>query len=163
MFKIVRWIVRSVGRLVAYSLFLVVVCVATAFVLGWSPAVAQTTRLYDVHAFLVVDEVFAFAEPEPEAVSAYDHGNGPAFIGELERTPYTLGDDRSLDELWLQCEAGYGLACDDLFDRSPLGSAYEDFGLTCGGREEIFDCQAGLDGVLDPYVINGWPPPQPAP
>ncbi|MEM9131285.1 MAG: hypothetical protein AAGE88_03010 [Actinomycetota bacterium] len=160
MFKIVRWTMRSVGRLVAYSLFLPVVVATTAVVLGWSPAVVQTTRLYDVHDLLAVDEVFAFAEP---ATAPLTDGDGPEFVGELVRAPHTLGDDANLDELWLQCEAGYGRACDDLFDRSPLGSAYEEYGLTCGGRGEIFDCQAELDGVLDPYVIDGWPPPVPGP
>ncbi len=160
-FKIVRRTVRSVARLLAYCLFLGVMSAATAVVLGWSPAIVQTTRLYEVNAYLVVDDVFAFAEPAAAAVVADE---GPLLISEIDRGgPFTRGDDPELDALWEQCEAGFGQACDDLFTRSPLGSAYEEFGLTCGGREDVFDCRADLDGVLDPYVVDGWPPPQPAP
>lgn len=46
-----------------------------------------------------------------------------------------FGDDPVLDELYLDCEAGDLAACDELYFQSPLGSAYEEFGATCGGRE----------------------------
>ena len=46
----------------------------------------------------------------------------------------TYGDNPMLDSLWDACAAGDDQACDDLFDTSPLGSEYEDFGNTCGGR-----------------------------
>lgn len=45
------------------------------------------------------------------------------------------GDDPALDALWDQCAAGDGAACDDLYLESPFGSAYEEFGDTCGHRE----------------------------
>ena len=45
-----------------------------------------------------------------------------------------FGDDTRLDALASQCEAGNWEACDDLYRRSPAGSAYEDYGSTCGGR-----------------------------
>lgn len=48
--------------------------------------------------------------------------------------PQTFGDDPELDGLWADCEAGSGAACDALFDAAPLGSDYERFGATCGGR-----------------------------
>lgn len=48
--------------------------------------------------------------------------------------PRTFGDDPELDELWAACEAGDGPSCDALFDAAPLGSDYETFGATCGGR-----------------------------
>ncbi len=44
------------------------------------------------------------------------------------------GDDPELDELWAGCADADPDACDRLFLASPLGSAYEDFGLTCGNR-----------------------------
>jgi hypothetical protein len=50
--------------------------------------------------------------------------------------PDGYGDDPELDALWDQCGAGDGDACDELFFSSPVGSAYEDFGDTCGGLFE---------------------------
>jgi len=49
----------------------------------------------------------------------------------------SYGDDPELDALWDACEAGSGTACDDLYWDSPGGSAYEEFGTTCGGRVDI--------------------------
>ena len=46
----------------------------------------------------------------------------------------TFGDDPALDALWSQCEGGDLSGCDELFLVSPIGSAYETFGDTCGGR-----------------------------
>ena len=58
--------------------------------------------------------------------------------------PDRLGDDPRLDELWLDCEAGSGHACDLLFEEAPVTSTYEAFGLTCGDRPEVLHC-AELD------------------
>lgn len=44
------------------------------------------------------------------------------------------GTDPELDELWLSCGQGVAADCDSLFTRSPIGSDYEAFGLTCGAR-----------------------------
>ncbi len=46
------------------------------------------------------------------------------------------GSDSELDALYDACTAGHGEACDDLFWQSPVGSAYEAYGDTCGGRFE---------------------------
>ncbi len=43
-----------------------------------------------------------------------------------------FGDDPFLDDLYLACESGDGLACDDLWFSSPIGSQYESFADTCG-------------------------------
>jgi len=48
----------------------------------------------------------------------------------------SYGSDPELDELYDQCEGGDFEACDDLFFDSPTGSEYEDFGDTCGERNE---------------------------
>lgn len=48
----------------------------------------------------------------------------------------TYGSDPELDALYDDCEAGDYEACDDLFFDSPTGSEYEDFGDTCGDRNE---------------------------
>jgi len=42
------------------------------------------------------------------------------------------GDDPALDALWDDCAAGDYEACDDLYWQSPIGSAYEGYGATCG-------------------------------
>jgi hypothetical protein len=46
------------------------------------------------------------------------------------------GTDPELDALADDCEAGAFDACDDLFRLSPIASAYEDYGASCGGRGE---------------------------
>ena len=48
----------------------------------------------------------------------------------------TYGDDPALDALWDACAAGDNDACDSLFMDSPVGSEYETFGDTCGGRTD---------------------------
>lgn len=67
--------------------------------------------------------------------------------------PVTLGDDEALDTLWVGCEAGSGAACDELFERSPVGSEYELFAVSCGNRPLVLDCTAELDG--DPSEDTG--------
>lgn len=44
------------------------------------------------------------------------------------------GSDPYLNELWKACDLGDFQACDDLFVASPSGSAYQDFGDSCGNR-----------------------------
>ena len=46
------------------------------------------------------------------------------------------GDSVELDSLWLGCQDGDFVACDDLYLESPAGSSYESFGDTCGNRNE---------------------------
>ncbi len=58
--------------------------------------------------------------------------------------PMKFGDDVVLDQLYMACGNGDGAACDELFDEAPVGSEYEEFGLTCGGRADVLDC-AELD------------------
>lgn len=45
--------------------------------------------------------------------------------------PFLYGDDPSFDMLWNSCAQGDGVACDDLFFQTPIGSAYEAFGRVC--------------------------------
>jgi hypothetical protein len=56
--------------------------------------------------------------------------------------PKKKGDDPVLDALWEQCAAGFGQACDDLFDRAGLGTDYETFGASCGQRTHEDPCAA---------------------
>lgn len=52
--------------------------------------------------------------------------------GKVALGPAQYGDDFVLDSLWDDCSGGDQGACDALFAASPFGSAYEDFGGTCG-------------------------------
>ena len=60
--------------------------------------------------------------------------DGDGATGSVPEQPSTFGDDPELDGLWVDCEGGSGAACDQLFEAAPLGSDYERFGATCGGR-----------------------------
>ena len=76
--------------------------------------------------------------------------------------PDGLGDDPDLDALAGECFAGDLLACDHLFLESPVDSAYEDYGDTCGGRQEagtgewcelgVGDIGSGTPGTGEPVV-----------
>lgn len=52
-------------------------------------------------------------------------------------SPYTYGDDAYLDRLWDGCNAEDFAACGELYEFSPVGSEYEQFGGTCGWRTEF--------------------------
>lgn len=65
------------------------------------------------------------------------------------RGPFNIGDDDALDRLWVACERGDGGACDRLWEEAPIGSVYESFGVTCGNRPEILNCQDLDDGTED--------------
>ena len=61
--------------------------------------------------------------------------------------PMNYGDDAELDALYDACTGGDLEACDDLYLFSPIGSDYEAYGNTCGGRsaENLFgDCLTEL-------------------
>jgi hypothetical protein len=51
-----------------------------------------------------------------------------------------VGSDPALDALHQACVDGSGADCDELFDRAPLGSEYEEAALTCGGRTTELRC-----------------------
>ena len=70
---------------------------------------------------------------------------GPAAPGPASKGPANLGDDPILDDLWHRCQQGSGAACDQLFDQSPVGSAYEAFGVSCGNRPDILRCGPEMD------------------
>jgi len=61
--------------------------------------------------------------------------------------PMQYGDSAALDLLYDECDSGSNAACDNLFEASAIGSEYEDFGATCGGRlpdEPTDSCVADL-------------------
>jgi hypothetical protein len=55
------------------------------------------------------------------------------FAGGAE-SPTRYGDDPYLDDLWNACADGDLDSCDTLYYDSEIGSDYEEFGATCGGR-----------------------------
>jgi hypothetical protein len=53
-----------------------------------------------------------------------------------------IGDDEGLDAYAERCHGGAMDACDDLYSLAEVGSAYEHYGLTCGGRVQPYDVPA---------------------
>ncbi len=73
----------------------------------------------------------------------------------------SYGDDPVLDALYDQCASGQMGACDQLYIDSPLGSGYESFAGTCGGRFDIDSAPAICESALSASpVISGSPLPQ---
>ena len=71
----------------------------------------------------------------------------------------TYGDDATLDALWDECEDGDYQACDDLYMESGFGTEYEEFGDTCGGRNEpsgyCVDLYDGTDDAPEDIDASG--------
>lgn len=65
-----------------------------------------------------------------------DTGGGGGGSGDVPdpTSPEGLGDDPTMDALAQDCFDGNMEACDQLFFVSEVGSAYEDYGYSCGGR-----------------------------
>ena len=79
--------------------------------------------------------------------------------------PDSRGDDPHLDALWSDCAAGDMDACDALYRESPIGSAYERFGDTCGGTtaggvwcsiDDAPPVDDYLDGLWDDCADADW-------
>ena len=85
-------------------------------------------------------------------------------------TVNTYGDDTYLDGLWDDCAAGDMTACDALYQESPEGSEYGEFGDTCGyltpggtwcveidpGTTGSVCGDPGLDGLYDGCALGDW-------
>lgn len=60
--------------------------------------------------------------------------------------PNDYGDDEALDKLWDACADEDWESCDQLFQDSPMDSAYEAFGASCGERTETEeDCATAME------------------
>lgn len=81
----------------------------------------------------IADDLFkaAFASLEKCDIDPDTFGGGDTSDGDG-----TYGSDPDLDDLYDRCADGDYQACDDLFNESPSGSEYEEFGDTCGGRND---------------------------
>lgn len=74
-------------------------------------------------------------ELAPNTFGGSDNGETPSTDGGSgEEGSY--GSDPDLDALYDDCASGDYQACDDLFFQSPSDSEYEQFGDTCGDRNE---------------------------
>jgi len=77
-------------------------------------------------------------EPQICAIVLGDDGP-PSALANWDPSDPAPGEDSFLDGLWTQCGSGDSQACGDLYGTSEVGSEYERFGFTCGGRA-IADC-----------------------
>ncbi|MGY1637942.1 hypothetical protein ACI78V_14955 [Geodermatophilus sp. SYSU D00742] len=100
--------------------------------------------------------------PSPSAPAPTPTGGEDVPAG---RPPGTLGDDPALDALAASCFEGDWAACDTLYLDSRIGSAYEDYGQTCGGRNEPDPggCVGRYAGGASGGVPADLPPARPAP
>ena len=91
----------------------------------------------------LIDEMLLNCE---DAVAFLDHEEPPPRQS-FDTGPFNVGDDMYLDRLWTECDRGDGVACDELWEEAPVGSVYESFGVSCGGRDALLNC--GEELVLD--------------
>ncbi len=155
-------LLRSIGRTLRRTAALgAVLALAVAVVAGLADlGPGSRVRVEALAVQLDPDRGLLAFDPDPGAGLEGPVHASPA--GPDQGPPVdTLGDDPELDALWLACEAGSGLACDRLFRLAPIGSGYERFGLSCGERAQVLDCQVELDGIDHGPVVDGWPLPFP--
>ena len=91
-------------------------------------------------------DIYVFeAAPVPEGTGAVDAGGLGAGLPDASGAEATAlvdgclnGDPNACDALLYllaeECYAGYLISCDALYQISAYGSAFEDYGATCGGR-----------------------------
>ncbi len=77
------------------------------------------------------------AEPPSSAPAPSETATGAGSIPPATVPPDGLGEDPALDELAQGCYDGDMQACDDLYAQSEADSAYELYGGTCAGRQDV--------------------------
>jgi hypothetical protein len=88
-----------------------------------------------------LDELIVNCSAAQSELDAWNNPVEPEPALAFSDEPQSFGDDPALDRLWTACEEGSGAACDQLFDRSPIGSDYEEFGVSCGDRADVLHCR----------------------
>ena len=80
--------------------------------------------------------------------------DGEVTPGELQEPvpPVGLGEDEELNGLAQACYEGDMASCDDLYNLSDFGSAYEDYGATCAGR--LPDSAGFCEELIGPTAPN---------
>jgi hypothetical protein len=119
---------------------------------GWPPGPPPPRRLSrGTVAWIVAGSVLAVGLLVAVVMGARHLGaqdglvpSGAVATGE-PAAPTALGDDPVLDEHALRCHDGVMSVCDELYALSPLGSTYEQYGLTCGGRVKAHEVSACTD------------------
>ena len=94
------------------------------------------TGVWCVDAFAGATTTTTFEIPTTTVPGPTVPPTSPSGIPPATQQPTGLGDDASLNALAQECFSGGMQACDDLFDRAPIGSAYMTYGDTCAGRQE---------------------------
>ena len=89
---------------------------------------------------VTLDELVLNCERADTVLNGTDSGESVGPLASVDG-PSTLGDDPELDALWRACADGSGQACDELFEQSPVGSEYEQFGVSCGRRDDMLNCR----------------------
>jgi hypothetical protein len=107
---------------------------------------------------LVVVAGLSIGHDQASALSAAGGGFGAAPTTAPPSDFAGLGNDADLDGLAEECHDGYLMSCDDLFDLSPSGSAYEQYGMTCGGRVKAFDVAGCTELEQEPTSPPSAPP-----
>lgn len=104
--------------------------------------------------------------PEGWFEDIYGEGGGAA---EAPTDAYSYGDDPAFDALQDSCAAGDMYVCDQLYETSPGGSAYEAYGSSCGERTDprtgsCVDWQAESEGMpeIEPEVEPEEAPVEPS-
>ena len=88
---------------------------------------------------------------------------GPVPAPAPTQQPTGLGADARMDLLAAACFNGTMQACDDLYDESPLASAYETFADTCAGRQPAGTGRYCTDVFTDTVVQQTSPTIAPPP
>lgn len=99
----------------------------------------------------------AESDSAPEASGAAADA-APSSGGGGQR-PEDLGDDDFMDGLADSCFSGVLGDCDYLYRVSAVGSDYEAYGATCGGRDLDATTPGGCDPSTPPSDIEVEPPP----
>ncbi len=133
----------NLEQLVGWSLSVVLLGAVVWSVSGFVSGPAETRRTAAEPTTFSMEELAELTDVEAASSAISRPSRDPA-SPDAVAGPFTFGDDASLDGLWQECEAGDGVACDRLFEVSPVGSDYERFGLTCGDRPLVLDCSAEL-------------------
>ena len=88
--------------------------------------------------------------PAPDEVPEADPGDDSSLDDGSGALPATsiadYGSDPAMDALADACEAGDLASCETLFLESAVSSGYEEYGFTCGGRDESGELCTGASG-----------------
>jgi hypothetical protein len=94
---------------------------------------------------------------EEEADSSADCSTTYDWVAPDPQQPGELGSDDDLDALAQECFEGDFGDCEDLYSESEVGSDYEAYALTCGGRLPAVALDELSSGNCDTYYSEATP------